>query len=59
MADSKGDPRVLFAMNLVLSSVFAVTVVWGLSFLDVLAYEWQTVAAVAALLVVVTHLVIR
>jgi len=31
----------------------------GLSFLDVLAYEWQTVAALAALLVVVTHLVIR
>lgn len=59
MADSKGDPRVVFAMNLVLSSVFAVAVVWGLSFLDVLAYSWQTIGAVAALLVVVTHLVIR
>ncbi|WP_134671196.1 hypothetical protein [Halorussus marinus] len=59
MTDSKGDPRVLAAMNLVLSSLFAVAVVWGLSFLDVLAYEWQTIAAVAALLAVVTHLVIR
>lgn len=59
MADSKGDPRVLFVMNLVLSSLLAVAVVAVLSLLGALAFEWPTVAAVAVLLVVVTHFVIQ
>lgn len=59
MADSKGDPRVLFVMNLVLSSLFAVAVVWGLDFIDVLTFGWQQVGVLAALLMVVTWLVVR
>lgn len=59
MANSQGDPRVLFAMNLVLSSAFAALVVWGLSFIGVLEFGWQPVAALAALLVIVTHVVVR
>jgi len=59
MANSKGDPRVLFVMNLVLSTVFAYAVVWGLSFIDVLAFTWRSVAALAALLMILTYLVVR
>ena len=59
MANSKGDPRVLLAMNLVLSAVFATVVIWGLSFIDVVAFGWRNVAALTGLLMVVTYLVIR
>lgn len=59
MANSKGDPRVLFVMNLVLSAVFAYAVVWGLSFIDVLEFTWQTVGILTGLLMVVTYLVVR
>ena len=54
---SKGDPRVLFVMNLVLSSIFAGAVVWGLDFIDLLAFSWQTVALLAAALMFLTYLV--
>lgn len=57
MPDSKGDPRVLFTMNLVLSAAFASLVVWGLSFLGVLAFTWQTVAAATLALMVLTYVV--
>jgi hypothetical protein len=57
MTESQGDPRVLLAMNLVLSSLFAWVVVWGLSFIDVLGFSWLRVAGLAFLLVVVTYAV--
>jgi hypothetical protein len=59
MANSQGDPRVLFVMNLVLSSVFAWVIVWGLNFIDVLAFSARNVAVAAALLMVLTHFVTR
>lgn len=59
MANSKGDPRVLFVMNLVLSTAFGAFVVWGLSFLGVLEFGWQPVAVLTGLLMVVTYLVVR
>lgn len=58
MADSKGDPRILFVLNLVLSTAFALLVVWGLSFIGMLAFDWVTVAVAAVLLMVVTYLVV-
>jgi len=59
MANSKGDPRVLFVMNLVLSAAFATMVVWGLSFLGVVEFGWETVALATGLLVIVTYMVVR
>lgn len=59
MANSKGDPRVLFLMNLVLSAAFAAFVVWGLSALGVITFGWGTVAVATVLLMVVTYLVVR
>ncbi|PSQ46354.1 hypothetical protein BRD15_09380 [Halobacteriales archaeon SW_6_65_15] len=59
MANSKGDPRVLFVMNLVLSAAFGTFVIWGLSFVDVLEFGWQNVAVLTGLLMIVTRLVVR
>jgi hypothetical protein len=59
MANSKGDPRVLFVMNLVLSAAFGTFVIWGLSVIGVLAFNWRNVAILTALLMVVTYLVVR
>lgn len=56
---SQGDPRVLFAMNLVLSSIFAWVVVTGLAFGDIVTFDWAMVAGMALVLVVVTHFVTR
>jgi hypothetical protein len=54
---SQGDPRVLFVINLLLSSLFAGAVVWGLDFIDVLSFSWRTVALGAAALMFLTYLV--
>lgn len=59
MANSQGDPRVLFAMNLLLSSAFATLVIWVLSFVGVLSFDWRSVAVLAGLLMIVTHVVTR
>ncbi|WP_137284143.1 hypothetical protein [Halorussus salinisoli] len=58
MPNSKGDPRVLLLMNLVLSAAFASLVVWGLSYLDLLAFTWPTVAVATGLVMVLTYLVV-
>ncbi|NLV01007.1 hypothetical protein [Haloferax volcanii] len=53
----EGDPRVLFVMNLVLSTVFAAVVVYGLSYLDLAAFSVVNVASAALVLTAVTYLV--
>jgi len=57
VSSSRGDPRVLLAMNAVLSTLFGWTVVWGLSFLDVLEFSLINVATAAILLFALTYLV--
>ncbi|USZ66842.1 hypothetical protein NGM10_08865 [Halorussus salilacus] len=59
MTNSKGDPRVLFVMNLVLSTVFAAAVVWGLAFIGAVEFGWRNVGIVAIALMVVTSLIVR
>ena len=56
---SEGDPRVLWVMNVALSSAFAAVVVWGLSYLDLASFTLTNVATLAVLVVAVTHLVTR
>lgn len=58
MPDSKGDPRVLFVMNLVLSALFAYVIVWGLAFIDVTAFAWGTVALLTAALMALTYAIV-
>lgn len=59
MAKSQGDPRVLFVMNLVLSSMFAWVIVWGLDFIGVLTLSLGRIAVVAVLLMVLTYFVTK
>lgn len=54
---SKGDPRVLFVMNLVLSTLFASVIVWGLSYLDIVGLTPINVASLALVLMAVTYVV--
>jgi len=56
---SQGDPRVLFVMNLVLSSLFAYGVVWGLDLIGLVEITVWSVASLALLLMAVTYAVTR
>lgn len=56
---SEGDPRVLFAMNLVLSSIFATVVMWGLSYAEIAAFTLVNVASLALVLMAVTYVITR
>lgn len=57
--DSRGDPRVHLLINLVLSSIFAWTVVWGLAYISELEFSLETVALLTAVLMVITQLITR
>jgi hypothetical protein len=53
-----GDPRVLFLMNLVLSTLFSYAVLMGFDFLDVVQFTWPRLAGVTLVVMLVTHLAI-
>jgi len=55
---SDGDPRVLLAMNIVLSTVFSTVVVWGLSYLDLAALTLENVAGLALVVFAATYLIV-
>jgi len=55
---SDGDPRVLLAMNIVLSTVFSTVVVWGLSYLDLTALTLENVAGLALVVFAATYLIV-
>ena len=59
MTTSQGDPRVHLVMNLVLSTLFASVVVWGLSFLDIVPFTLRNVAIGALGLALLTFVVLR
>jgi hypothetical protein len=53
---SEGDPRVVIALNAVLSTVFAVTITGGLAYLEVVEYTLVNVATMAVVLFSVAYL---
>lgn len=55
---AQGDPRVLFALNAVLSGLFSTIVVWGLSFIGLLEFGWTLVVLVTLGLMTLTWLVV-
>ncbi|WP_312911964.1 hypothetical protein [Natronosalvus caseinilyticus] len=57
VSSSQGDPRVLLVMNLVLSTLFAVSIIWGLSFIGIVEYTLINVATAAILLFAATYAV--
>jgi hypothetical protein len=54
---TRGDPRVLVAMNVVLSTAFAATVVWGLSLLGAAEFTLINVGTGAVLLIALSYVV--
>ncbi|MDQ2056276.1 MULTISPECIES: hypothetical protein [Halobellus] len=56
---SQGDPRVLFVMNLVLSSLFATVVVWGLDLVGIAAFTPVNVGSLALVIMAVTYVMTR
>lgn len=54
---TRGDPRVLIALNVLLSTAFATMVVWGLSLLGAAEFSLINVATGAILLVALTYAV--
>lgn len=55
---SKGDPRVLVVLNLVLSFIFAYFIIWGLSFMGALEFSWTTVGGATLALAVITYIIV-
>jgi hypothetical protein len=55
----EGDPRVVFAMNVILSSLFATVVVYGLSYVDLMAFTFVNVATAALVLISITYVVTK
>jgi len=54
---TRGDPRVLFALNAALSASFGATIVWGLSVLDAAELSLVNVATATIVLFSLTYLV--
>ena len=55
---AEGDLRVLLVMNAVLSAALGAVVVWGLAFVDVLVFSFETVGLVTVALFALTYLAI-
>ncbi len=54
---SQGDPRVLLAMNALLSTILGWTIIGGLSLLNLAAFDALNIATVAIIVFALTYLV--
>ncbi|AEH36817.1 hypothetical protein [Halopiger xanaduensis] len=59
LESSQGDPRLLTALNAVLSTAFAALVLWGLDFIGAREFTLTTLAFVAVCLFVLTYSVVQ
>ena len=58
ISGSSGDPRVVHALNAVLSTVFAIIIVRGLAMISTLAFTAVNVATLAVVLFTVAYVVV-
>lgn len=54
----KGDPRVFWILNLILSFIFAYTVLLGLEFLVDFEYDWITIILLTVIVMIISHLMV-
>ena len=59
MESSKGDPRVLLALNVLLSGTFAFVVLWLSELVGITTVTWVRWLAFTLVLVVLTYLVTK
>jgi hypothetical protein len=55
---SDGDPRVLFAMNIILSAVFGTGIIWGLSFIEIATFSLINVVTLTLIIAAVTYAIV-
>jgi hypothetical protein len=55
----EGDPRVVFAMNVILSSIFATVVVWALDYASLWTFTLVNVVTAALVLTAITYVVTK
>lgn len=53
---SKGDPRVYWFLNILLSLMFAWLVLWGLGILIDLQYDWISIVLLTIVVAILSHL---
>jgi len=52
----RGDPRVYWILNVILSLLFAWLILWGLEIIIDFEWDWITLVLSATILAIVTHL---
>ena len=57
MEDSKGNPIVLFALNVVLSVTFAYILIYLSDLVNVTTFSWEQVGTLALILIAITYVV--
>lgn len=55
---ASGDIRVLLVLDVILSAIYATIIVWGLDYLDMLAFTPQNVALGTAIVALITYLLV-
>lgn len=55
---AEGDIRVLIVLDVILSSIYAALVVYGLSYIDLVPFTLENVAMLAIALALVTYLAV-
>lgn len=59
LESSKGDPKALLLLNVVLSATFAYIVLWLSAFAGITTFSWGQYAAFTLILIVLTFVVTR
>lgn len=55
---ASGDIRVLLVLDLVLSAIYATIIVWGLNYLEMLAFTVENVALATAVIGLLTYILV-
>jgi len=57
MEDSKGNPIVLFALNVVLSVTFAYMLIYLSDLANITTFSWEQVGTLSLILIAITYVV--
>ena len=55
---ASGDIRVLIVLDVIMSAIYAMIIVWGLDYLDMAAYNLENVLIATAIVAVLTYILV-
>lgn len=55
---ASGDIRVLIVLDVIMSAIYAMIIVWGLDYLDMATYNFENVAIATAIVAVLTYILV-